>query len=197
MKSINHPRQPRIETLQDFEQILKKGNLPLEKWTGQQGTKTIEDLFKEAADGETEIETTPNGEVVRIVHVVTGAITYLDEETHQLYRLKEDRQVSKVDESIKKRPHLHGAVAEKMKVGEDPVRSVLRGIKEELGISGNFETGEEKLIEESRTTESYPGLNSIYKVHVVPVRIDESNFKPEGYVENQEKKTNYFVWEKI
>ena len=197
MKSINHPRQPRIETLQDFEQILKKGNLPLEKWTGQQGTKTIEDLFKEAADGETEIETTPNGEVVRIVHVVTGDITYLDEETHQLYRLKEDRQVSKVDESIKKRPHLHGAVAEKMKVGEDPVRSVLRGIKEELGISGNFETGEEKLIEESRTTESYPGLNSIYKVHVVPVRIDESNFKPEGYVENQEKKTNYFVWEKI
>ena len=195
MKSINHPRQPRIETLQDFEQILKKGNLPLEKWTGQQGTKTIEDLFKEAADGETEIETTPNGEVVRIVHVVTGDITYLDEETHQLYRLKEDRQVSKVDESIKKRPHLHGAVAEKMKVGEDPVRSVLRGIKEELGISGNFETGEEKLIEESRTTESYPGLNSIYKVHVVPVRIDESNFKPEGYVENQEKKTNYFVWE--
>lgn len=185
------------EKVTQFETTLKEHGIPVEQWTGEKGTKTVKDLFDEIEAGETEVEISENGEVLRIVHVVAGDISYLDKQTGTLYRLREDRQVSKVDGSVKRRPELHGAVAEKMKVGEDPKAATLRGIQEELGISGDFEVGDEELIQETRQTPTYPGLTSQYRIHKIPVRIDETSFNPDGYSEEQPKKTSYFVWEKV
>jgi len=84
-----------------------------------------------------------------------------------------------------------------MKVGEDPKEATIRGVAEELGISGDFEVGTEEIIEEMRLTTTYPGLNSLYKIHKVPVRINKGSFNPEGYSEEQPKRISYFVWEEI
>ncbi len=183
--------------LQQLETTLREHGIPVDQWTGEKGTKTVYDLFHEIEEGETEIDFLETGEVLRIVHVVAGDITYQDPETEKIYRLKEDRQVSKVDGNVKRRPELKGAVAEKMKVGEDPREATLRGIAEELGIKGNFEVGPEEIIEETRLTPTYPGLNSMYKIHRLPVRIDTASYRPEGYSEEQPKKTSYFIWEEI
>jgi hypothetical protein len=43
----------------------------------------------------------------------------------------------------------------------------------------------------------YPGLNSLYKIHKVPIKIDKANFKLGGYLEDQPKKISYFVWEEV
>ena len=197
MNEMNIHEVPNEEELIEFETMLKGTKLPTNEWTGEEGTKTVQELFNEVNAGETEIEVTPDGEVQRIVHVVSGDITYIDETTGDIFRLKEDRQIFKKDGKVKKRPHLRGAVAEKMKAGEDPTESTIRGIKEELGIAGNFIIGSVETVEEKRETPTYPGLTSTYKIHIVPVKIDKANFKPKGYVEEQEIKTNYFVWEKL
>ena len=185
------------EKLQQFSDILREHGVAVEHWTGEKGTKTVHDLFHEIENGETEVEFSETGEVLRIVHVVAGDITFYDPETGKTCRLKEDKQVSKMDGSIKHRPELHGAVAEKMKVGEDPREATLRGIHEELGISGDFEIGDEELIQETRHTPTYPGLTSQYRIHRVPVKIDKASFIQNGYSEEQPTKINYFVWEDI
>jgi len=43
--------------------------------------------------------------------------------------------------------------------------------------------------------DTYPGLESTYFHYKYAVTIPSSVFKPEGYIEDQEDKTNYYVWE--
>ena len=185
------------QKLEDLRKLLKVSGINLDLWTGEKGTKTVENLYKEVEDGETELHIDEKTGVSRVVHVVAGDIYYRDNTTGRFYRLKEDRQVSKVDGNIKRRPELHGAVAEKMKVGEDPAEATARGIEEELGLTGDFKFSKEEIIEETRLTATYPGLNSTYKIHKVPIEIDKANYNPAGYVEEQPKKTSYFIWEEV
>lgn len=182
--------------LETFTARLKQKGLPLDQWTGEKGTKTPEKLFEEIQAGETTLEITENGEIIRVVRVVAGDVYYRERETGKTYRLREDRQ-EWADGSVKQRPYLRGAVAEKMKAGERPQEAVLRGIKEELGLEGTFKLQEPEEIREQKETGTYPGLQSEYVIHKVPVFIDQASFNPKGYREVQKSKTTYFVWEAV
>ena len=188
MSEISHDEIEREARFEKFENTLEECGLPIEEWSGNNGTKTTRELFAELEAGETGLEYTPSGEIARVVEIGAGDIWYKN------LRLVEDRQVFNADGTKKRRPYLHGAMSEKMKAGEDPYEAVLRGIEEELGITGDFKLGEDEVVSTTKKSPSYPGLMSTYKTHKIRVEIDDASFKPEGYLEIQEPKTTYFVW---
>ncbi len=176
-----------------LEITLRGHNIPVDTWTGEGGTKTLEDLLGEIESGESRLETTTTGKLRRTVRVVAVNIVGKDKDG-QRYRLEEDRQVFKEDGHVKRR-RLHGAVAEKIKGGESAIQAARRGIREELRITTAEILGEENgVIKETGRTATYPGLETEYRIHVVHARIGPDNFNMRGYVERQKRKTTHFKW---
>ena len=201
-----HPLESQFKEAQiaALKQQLANAGLPVDTWTGEQGTKTVGDLFNEVEAGETNLVPQGTGELLRVVQVAVADIYYADPETGTRYRLREDCQVSRVDGSIKKR-ELLGAMSEKMKSEEGITAAVLRGIAEEIlnidpeGLSddddGGFTISSGEEVVDERNTETYPGLRSQYRMVVVTVEMPSGHFRPEGYMEEQETKIIYFVWD--
>lgn len=50
---------------------------------------------------------------------------------------------------------------------------------------------------ETLDSPSYPGLRSVYTKHNAEVQVNSSDFRQDGYKEEQSDKTTYFVWEQI
>jgi hypothetical protein len=177
----------------NLQKQLESANIDTSKWgTGQ--AKTLTHLQKEIESGETILVTGETGELLRQV-VVGGADVYYESPDGKKYRLKEDRQVFK--DGRERRRDLGQAVSEKMKPDENPTDAMIRGIREELGISGEIKLTETGTDEQTLTSPSYPGLLSKYVRHKFQATLDDEQFNPEGYVENQSDKSTYFVWEEV
>ncbi len=177
--------------------ILKKqleaAGINTAEWgTGQ--AKTLEHLQKEIESGETILVTGEKCELLRKV-VVGGADIYYKSPDGKRYRLKEDRQVFK--DGRERRRDLGQAVSEKMKPDEDPKEAIIRGIQEELGISGEITLTEIGTDYQIITSPSYPGLQSQYIRHRFQAVLNEEQFNPNGYIEEQSDKSTYFVWEEV
>lgn len=190
MKNTGNKEQFTADALQ--KQLANAG-INTSSWgTGQ--AKTLAHLQNEIENGEAILITGEIGELLRKV-VVVAADIYYQLSDGQIYRLKEDRQVFK-DGRERRRGFGH-AVSEKIKTDEDPRTAMIRGIKEELGISGEIfltETGTE---EQVIASPSYPGLKSHYIHHKFEATLTEEQFKPDGYKEVQADKTTFFVWEEV
>ena len=110
--------------------------------------------------------------------------------------LKEEKQVFANGE-VKRRNH-QSSLGEKIKPGEEPEKAVARALQEELGIEEEVEAlyylGYEETV---HTPDTYPALQSSYHFHKYATIIAESSFKPEGYVERQPDKTNFYVWQRV
>lgn len=169
-----------------LEKFLLRNKLPINEW-GKGSAKTIDHLFKEIIKGESKIEIIDN-ELVR--HVKALSITVL----YKNLILKEDYQKFK-DGRVRRRK-MDASVAEKLdKNDKDLVGAVIRGIKEELDITINnsqiSENGKNRQIMDSM---SYPGLHSIVDLFKYTVILNDTQYKSDGYVENQEDKSTYFKW---
>jgi len=160
--------------------------------TGQ--AKTLVHLQKEIESGETVLITGETGELLRKV-VVGGADIYYQSSDGKEYRLKEDRQVFK--DGRERRRDLGQAVSEKMKPNEDPKDAMIRGIQEELGISGEIALTETGTDVQQVISPSYPGLDSKYIRHKFQTTLTDEQFNPDGYVEEQSDKSTYFIWEEV
>jgi hypothetical protein len=135
-----------------------------------------------------------NGELLRKVLVVGADIFYLSPEGKK-FRLKEEKQVFK--DGRERRRDLGTAVSEKMKPGENPKEAMVRGIAEELEIEGEINLTKIDTDEKLITSPSYPGLQSQYVTHKFEVALNEQQFNPDGYKEEQSDKSTYFIWEEV
>jgi hypothetical protein len=114
----------------------------------------------------------------------------------KIYKLIEDKQIFK-DGRIRRRKK-DSSVSEKMKIGENPIQSLIRGIDEELGVSLNeSQLSREEDLKEEEFSQSFPGLMTRYKGHNFTCFFNDSQYNPKGYIENQKDKSTYFVWEDI
>jgi hypothetical protein len=169
--------------------------LPLEKY-GIDGAKTVHHLLQEIHTGDSKVSFDTSGNVYREVKVLWLDV-FCSLEDGQLYRLKEDRQVFKDGRANPvKRRNLSSSLGEKLKPDEEPEASISRTLSEELAITAEpagvyFLETEQTLF----TPDTYPGLESTYTHYKYVVTIPPSAFNPEGYIEDQEDKTNYYVWE--
>ncbi len=175
--------------------LLKEHNINIEEW-GKANAKGLDSLVSEVMVGETKLETGANGDLLRFIEVVAGNVIYTDNHQNK-FQLVEDRQEF-ADGRIRRRDQLFGtSISEKMMPNESPEIALRRGLQEELAIvNANF--SDEPVIEEKEhISHSFPGLKSNYKVHIFDVSINDSDYQPNGYIEEQDDKSTYFIWKKI
>jgi len=185
--------QRKVMAVAELGTRLQAAGIDTASWgTGE--TKTVEHLFQEIEDGETVLVEGEAGELLRQV-VVGGADVYYTSPDGKTFRLKEEKQVFK--DGRERRRDLGRAVSEKMKPGENPPEAMVRGMQEELGIEGDVRLEASETDEETKDSPSYPGLRSKYVTHKFRAELTDDQYKPEGYIEQQEDKSTYFVWEEV
>ena len=176
--------------LKSLEEYLIQYGIPTNEW-GTGYAKTLNHLLSEINSGECSI-VEEDGKLIREIEFVMAEIFY--EKEGKIFKLIEDRQIFS-DGRIRTRKK-ESSVSEKMIIGEDPLKSLIRGIEEELRVyikeSQIESSGTEEKKEESQ---SFPGLMTKYKGHKFICFFEESQYNPEGYLEIQKDKKTYFVWE--
>lgn len=124
--------------------------------------KSVEDLWTEIVNGESVLESSPLLRVVHVVNVVIRNGNKILIEGEQQFRGNQNR-------------YRGIPLSEKMKPGETPIGTTLRGIEEELRVEPervtvlNSGTEPQTTLRESP---SFPGLRSKYNVHTVEVQIE-------------------------
>ena len=180
------------DSIEDLKRKLVEFSIPVEEW-GTGYAKTIEHLYNEILEEESIIKEI-DGYLVRQIEYVGVRVLYKDE-NEITWLLKEDRQEFK--DGRTRRRNMESSVSEKMKFGEDSTISAIRGIKEELGIDVSMD----QLIKQrphfyDGGSQSYPGLKSKYKGNHFTCYLNDNQFNPDGYVENQKDKSTFFIWVK-
>lgn len=179
-------------------EILIRSGVPIHKWSTRKGHKTIHHLWSEVCARESRLyidRVFGHKRLLRRASKVYAKVFHWHD--GELLLLREAKQVFKDGgcrcRSKWKRP----SFAEKLKSGEYSCKGLVRGMSEELGISGGYTaipTGVELKDKESK---SYPGLQSLSKIYHYRVYLSEKEWKPKGYVERQKDKTTFFRWKKV
>lgn len=177
----------------DLEQLatrLRAAGISLDKY-GTGNAKTLEHLLSEVHEGESVLSTDNNDKLYREVNVLWVDVL-CERSDGKVYLLKEDRQEF-ADGRIKRR-ELDSSIGEKLKPSEIPREAVGRALQEELGVKSVLTIHEAGYTEQTGPSDSFPGLENTYRMYKYVTLIPEEEFKPEGYVEYQADKTNYYVW---
>jgi hypothetical protein len=181
--------QPNI-SMGELLNLLSRFNIDINLW-GKGEARTIEHLLKEINMGECQLIES-NGGLLRLVTGPGLNVFYNDGE--RILKLKEEKQVYS-DGRVRVRADLEISIGEKLKPGESSFDAARRALSEELNISSNLE-----LISAAPITKgplasvSYPGLKTKYMFEVFDVYLPSEFYKPEGYIEEQIDKKNYYVW---
>ena len=188
MKSSINPTSISLEELTRY---LMDRNIPVDVW-GTGSAKTLDHLLKEIRSKECKLVET-EGKLIRTLYVVSADIYYID--TFGAFRLKEERQIFKGGRTRTR--SLESSLSEKIKADENPIDGIIRGINEELNITVSPDQVREiDKLKESRESNSFPGLSTVYNVTRFSCKLNRSQYNHNGYIEVQDDKSVYFVWER-
>jgi len=180
-------------SIDELKERLVSAGINISLW-GKGEAKTINDLYREIKNGETKLVKDKNLGLIKKVSIC-GADIFYRSPLGEKFHLIERKQVFS-DGRVRVRDWGH-AVSEKIKIGETPKEGVLRGIQEEIGVSGDLEIEETERDSVQRESLSYPGLISQYDRFHYEVNLNENQFNPKGYIECNDSITTYFEWEKV
>jgi hypothetical protein len=158
-------------TIDQLSNLLLKHNINYQKWSSENGTKTIENLKQEIDEGETRLEII-NNQVTRVTKIVSVDVKV--KLGDKLFTLLEDKQIF-ITGAIRKRGL--SKLSEKIQGDEFPELAAHRCLIEEIGLNCNKPltfTGE---TEEMTISPSYPDLNSIYKVFNYQVILEKDDLE--------------------
>jgi hypothetical protein len=185
-----HPEQM---TADDLQTRLINAGIDIAMW-GSGGAKTVSHLLAEIIEGESEVSFDAQGRVERSVRVAWVDVLFFDNQGNAL-QLVEDRQEYH-DGRVRKR-QLESSLGEKFKPSETPEEAAMRALSEELGVDSFKSLNAIGHEQTTHTPDSYPGLKSSYDTYSFVAVLDESSYHPEGYIEHQADKTNYYTWAMI
>lgn len=181
-----------VTTTEDLINLLKKHSVPVDSW-GTGNSKTVGHLMNELKNKECYLE--DKGEYLTRYIEFVGIRVYYKDENDCVWALKEDRQ--EFNDGRTRKRTMPSSVSEKMKFGEDPLISAIRGIEEELGVKvEGHQLRKYRDLRYDGGSMSYPGLETKYKGHQYMCYFDKSQFDPNGYVEIQKDKKTFFTWVK-
>jgi hypothetical protein len=180
----------------NLDQLLQRllaARIPIDEY-GKGAAKTINHLLSEINEGEAILTVDTNKNVYRQVNVLwLDVICNLS--NGDAYILKEDRQEFK-DGRVKVRS-LDSSIGEKLKPFETIEEGVARALQEEIGVDKIDSLYDIGYQERTFIPDTFPGIESTYKMYKFASVIPETSFVPEGYIEEQSDKTNYYTWELI
>jgi hypothetical protein len=194
-----------INSKEKLENILKEYKIDLSIWGTKKRIpaspgfdekitvyKTINHLWNEIKEEECVIYGY-EGKLIREVNFVGARILYFKE--GEKYRLTEKKAIFK-NGKVRERKIWY-SMAEKFKYGEDPELALIRGMEEELKIQVSKEqcTFYNKL--HFPNNEDYPGIESFHTGYSYLILLNDEQYNPDGYVENQPDKDIYFEWVKF
>ncbi len=194
-KSTTQPNSLRNRFMKENEllDLLHASNVSTSEW-GKGNAKTIGHLLSEIESGETVLEKTAAGALVRQTSFLT--IDVLHENADGKLKLYEEKQVF-TDGRTRVRKHA-ASVQEKIKPGEDVKAAAKRALLEELGIDGDTDWDDNvQVSEETKDSPSYPTLTAHFTMYALTARIASAQFNPDGYKEVQPDKTTYFKWRRV
>ena len=178
----------------NIQSILNQYQIPCQNW-GIGNTKTLTHLQKEVDERESSLVIEDNN-LIRKVRIIWLKIYFVKVNINKRFCLIEKRQEF-IDGRVRSR-NQDWSLAEKLKSDEKPdQQSIARAISEELGIDSPVTAKFLKQHFETANSMSYPGLTTCSENYFYEVYLTNEQFKPEGYIEFQDDKTTYFVWQKI
>ncbi len=177
-------------SIHDLTEIMTGAGLLLDAY-GIGEAKDVEDLHGEITEGESLLRLCTNGRLLREVNVVWVDVRCILSDGIAML-LKEDRQVFR-DGRLRRR-NLPSSLGEKIKAGEDTQAAAVRAIHEEIGVDEIEELRRIRVDLQQFIPPTYPGLVTKYISTYYSAVIPEAAYRPEGYVEHQPKKDNYYVW---
>jgi len=182
-------RSPETYSIPRLEHVLRAHHVPLDEW-GKGDAKTLQHLQKEIESGESILEFTDAG----VVKITLGSCINIFHRVGDIrLKLVEDRQVFK--DGREKKRNLSTSIGEKRSPDENPLDCAYRALEEELGISERLPLTDcgpnnSGLV----PSVSFPGISTRHFLDIYELELPDHLYKPEGYIEEQEDKTNYFVW---
>jgi len=193
MRDMPPPQKSHEMSLEDIVQLLKQYGVPYETW-GTGGTKFVSDLLTEILEGEATLEDREGVLMRKVDGVGLDVFAKIDGVMHYLV---EDRQVFASDGTVRRR-HLSTSLGEKVKPGEAAEVAMVRALLEELGVE--MDASEVKVGDTSHKivpSNSYPGILVDRALTMGVVTLSQDQVNPEGYVEHQPHKDNYFIWQRL
>ncbi|PKO13075.1 MAG: hypothetical protein CVU39_20750 [Chloroflexi bacterium HGW-Chloroflexi-10] len=154
------PGRVSIHTLSDLENWLQENDISVAGW-GEGYAKTIQRLFTEIQKGECHLQNSPPLRVLPVVQLMV----------YQNGKILVEKEQMLSDCRIRKRKMLP---SEKMKPNEDWHSAALRCLEEELATPANqavILTQVCKPVTRKRTSQSYPGLESLYFLYRVEMQL--------------------------
>jgi hypothetical protein len=190
--SLKNPSE-KERVAQEVRTLLTESGIDFSSW-GTGTSKTIDHLIEEVCVGETKLVKDENGEVVRKLSVIILRVICQTPDG-KTWLLKEDKQV--FNDGRERKKDLNGSIFEKIKPDENLGEAARRALTEELNIRDVSQISFMNDDVETLDSPSYPGLKSVYTKHNAEVQINPSDFRQDGYKEEQSDKTTYFAWEQI
>ncbi len=178
--------------LQKLRHQLEQAGVDISVW-GKGEAKTLEALYQELEKGESFLQVV-DGRLELLRYVVSANVYYTTKDGLKI-RLQEDKQIFQ-DGRIRHR-NFDDPIADKMQPGEDSKAAMLRCLEEELGLVGDLDLKQIEQYQKKYESQSYPGLESQYIVYSFAVFLNDEQFQETGYIEEQDDKTTYFVWEEV
>jgi len=177
---------------QDLSIWLEERGVCVEDY-GVGGSKSVKSLLHEITEGESSLVTTTKGKPLR--HVAIISVNIKNSKGQSLYEAKQKLP----NGGVRERNIL---LSEKVFPGEGWVEATERGIREELGSilppnpSINILKDTYHMSKEQSTSQSYPGLSTLYVCHKVQASVaglPDSNFvteeqRPDGVLRS------YWEW---
>lgn len=189
-KNLIHNNPISVSSINDLQKTLENAGIDTSNW-GKNKNKSLADLYSEISNGETTLILDPKKGIIREVEGA-GANVYYTDKSGTTYLLLEEFQI--LSDEQKRRRYPTTSVSEKMKHGENPFDAIVRGIKEELGISSKINPIKTETEFEEKPSPSYPNLYSKYSKYCFDVFLTDEQYKPEGYYEVENGIKTVFKW---
>lgn len=150
-----------LETIAQLKAWLDSKGIDISRW-GVGGAKSVENLWAEIVEGETEIQDNPPLRLVRLVNVIIRQGDRMLVEATQEFGENQQRQRG-------------GPPAEKSKPGESPIETALRCLQEELQVDATrvaIMAVSSELQVRTKDSPSYPGLRTCYLQYDVEANVE-------------------------
>ncbi len=200
MTSVDTAQQDELVQIanpKELDDFLRAHGVDTDVWTGLGKVKKVEDFYQEIREGEAQLVRAFRREAHIAIRQIRPGGAYVfhfphDEETGLYLREEyaEDKINHKRDD--RKRPY---SIGEKAIGDETHYQAIVRGVREELGIEGEFVVRPASTDEREETSNSFPGMTTRYKEQRFNVVLNDKQYRPEGYTEDGEKKLLHFIWE--